>query len=142
MVSELSPEVIEAAAPDQRPLAVVLWRIGCSTSRYAIPYWDRLAKRHPEARIVAICQDPPEETAEYCRANGLSLPMIADGPGLKLSRSLGAEVVPSFWLLSSTNSVSGYGWDRRELENIDAALGGAENPLFDSTDAVLDFKPG
>lgn len=142
MVSELPKSVRDAVGEGDKPLVVVLWRIGCSTSRYALPYWDRLAKRHPEAKIVAICQDPLEATSEYCHVNGITMPMISDGPELRHSRSLEAPIVPAFWVSGSGAPSHGHGWNRQVLEEIDAGLGNSDTPLIAPGESVIDFKPG
>jgi peroxiredoxin len=129
------------------PLLVVVWKSGCSTSRMALPFFDRLQNYYPGAKVVGVSQDAPDVLADYLSENGIHFQQFSD-TGLAISRSLGVEFVPSFWLLDDKAAIveAGGAWERDRMEAIGeelAARTGAEaRMLVQESDNVPAFKPG
>lgn len=129
------------------PMVVFVWRIGCSTSRLAAPFFDRLAAAYPGATVVSVCQETRQEIDSYAAEHGLTFRQLAD-EDLRVTRLLDVTVVPSYWLVDRSGMVliSGNGWDRGLLERIGERLalllGVAGASLVRDSDDVPAFKPG
>jgi len=134
------PGLVDHPAND--PFVVVVWRSGCRTCQYALPYWQRLADANPTAAILGVCQDDPATLAEYCRDRGITFSQRSDS-GLRISRALKVSIVPSYWLVGPSGDIilTGEGWDRSSLESINRYLGGTQEIIQPNEDVVT-FKPG
>ncbi len=124
------------------PLVVVIWRTGCSTCRLAMPYYQRLQEKYPEASVVGVCQETTQETTEYCRKNGLTFAQVADeDDGLSASRLFGPETVPTYVLTDGSEKVlsSGEGWSADTMNAIGSKIGAALGD--DRGDVIPDSEP-
>lgn len=132
----------------QSPSALLIWRSGCFTSRYMLPYWQRLAERHSNKRVLSVCQDGQELQSDYCRQNGILHEVVCDSPKLAISRALQIDDVPSYWILDTEGStlLSGVGWSKETMIQADQLLSQMGEPLssgfFGSDEDVISFKPG
>jgi thiol-disulfide isomerase/thioredoxin len=134
----------------ERPLVVVVWRVGCPVCRMALPFFDRLQASYPEMIVLGVNQDPMgsrDEVQEYLQKNKIQFAQVFDSD-LRVTRSLKMEVVPSFWLLGEGNQplVAGRSWNKElmnEIARIVAQKLGIEpRELVTEKDAVPDFRPG
>src|SRR5688572_23686701 len=82
------------------PLVVIFWRIGCSTSRLTVPFFDRLQDGYPGAKVVGVCQETPEAVAAYVEEAGLRVRHLAD-QDLRVSRQFGIQYAPTYFLTDS-----------------------------------------
>src|SRR5688572_11456505 len=73
-----------------QPLVVLVWRTGCSTSRLAVPFFQRLQDRHPKALVLGVSQEDEGTMREYNRQNGLTFEHVSDS-GLRITRQLGVS---------------------------------------------------
>ena len=134
---------------NEGPLVVVIWRTGCSTCRLAMPYYQRLQEKYPEAAVVGVCQETKDVTADYCRQNGLTFTQVADeDDGLPASRLFGPDVVPTYVLIDESGEVlaGGEGWSADALNaigsQIGAALGVDRGDIVPEGEPVPRLKPG
>lgn len=129
------------------PVLVIVWRTECPTCRMALPFFDRMAKQYRAATVVGIAQNTDQELKEYVTETGLAMTNYAD-PNLRVSKFLGVDTVPAYWLVGRDGKVSqmGLGWDRNKIEAIAEGLSVqcsvAYSPLITAADNVPVFKPG
>src|SRR2546421_5810606 len=79
-----------------KPLAMIVWRTGCSTCRYTLPFWQRLHEANPEAVIFGICQDDEPTMHDWCRDHGVTFRQFTD-KDLQVTHLFEVETVPSYW---------------------------------------------
>lgn len=145
---ELPDSAYELLETGGAPTAFMVWRTGCSTSRLAIPYWQRLHELYPQVNVIAFCQDDAPVGEAYARGEGLLLPMAYGDHSMRLSRSLQVQTVPAFWVLDRAGDVvlEGIAWNRSVFEDANALLaslaGVPQKTLFRPDDDVPEFKPG
>ena len=131
----------------QRPLVVLVWRTGCSTSCLTLPFIDRLASRLPGAEVVGVSQDDAATTTAYCEANAIGMRQLHDA-NLAVTRGFGLTSVPFFALTGAEGKVleCGRAWDVERLEaiakQVAALLGTPYTPIVTEADQVPVFKPG
>lgn len=126
----------------EAPLVVVIWRTGCSTCRQAMPYYQRLQEKYPEAAVVGVCQETTDVTAQYCTQNGLTFKQVADeDDGLATSRLFSPDTVPTYVFTDESGKVlaSGEGWSADALNAIGCKIGAAIGD--DRGDVVPDDEP-
>jgi thiol-disulfide isomerase/thioredoxin len=129
------------------PLVVLIWRIGCPTSRLAAPFFDRLQIRYPQARVVGVVQDSREDIDRYCRENGIAFRQLVDADR-KVTKAFKVSLVPTYVLTDASGKVisGGVSWDKDKINELaarTAALVSAPvEPLVTEADDVPAFKPG
>lgn len=134
-------------ARQRGPVIVLVWRTGCPVCRMAVPFFDRLQDMLPGATVVGVCQDDMKTTADYVQAEGLRMSCPADST-LAVSRLLGVDIVPSYWLVASNGDVllAGESWDSAKLNEIAIRaakeVGVPGGPVVRSDDDVPAFRPG
>ncbi len=130
-----------------KPILAIVWRTGCSTCRFAMPFYDRIYRAYPDAVIVGISQDSQTETAEYCAEKDIWMPQALD-MHLTVSRMYGTTVVPTYVLADAQGIIrlSGMAWSRELAEDISRMLaewtGTACKQVVFESDSVPNFKPG
>ncbi len=131
----------------EKPLLLVLWKTGCSTSRITVPFFDRIQDAYPGATVIGVAQENRQDLDAYVENNGLELRHLADAE-LKVSRQYGLETVPSYLLTDSSGIVlaNGVGWDRKRIESISdrlaTMLGVSPRAIVTEEDRMADFTPG
>ncbi len=84
-----------------------------------LPYLDRL---HPGAKVWAVSQNEAEDTADFARYYGLTMPILLDPEdGFPASNAFGITNVPTMFQLDEGGRIEKVieGWNRTEM----AALG-------------------
>lgn len=130
-----------------RPVLAIIWRTGCSTCRFSMPFFDRLHQAYPKALIVGISQDTDSETQAYCAENDITMQQHIDEE-LVVTRRFGIKTVPAYVLADSKGIIrlSGFSWSRENVEEISSLL--AQMTDLPSRRIVLEqeqvpnFKPG
>lgn len=133
------------------PVVVAFFKTSCPTCQYALPFLERLHKRFSNGsiQIVGVSQDPPEDTAEFCREYGLSFPMLIDEENYVASSAYGLHFVPTIFLIQPSGEIqlSSEGFCKAdlvaiqdELSKVNPANGGPE--LFPSNESIPEYKPG
>jgi thiol-disulfide isomerase/thioredoxin len=134
-------------AKSEGPVLVVVWRTDCPTCQMAMPFFDRIASRYKAAKIVSIGQADIEAVKEFSSQYKLTMEHHAD-PHLRISKFLGVDTVPEYWLVGRDGKVAemGKGWDANKLESIAQKLATQSSapysPLIVPADNVPVFKPG
>ncbi len=130
-----------------QPLVVIVWKIGCETSRMTLPFFDRLQDAYPDAEIVGIAQETAQDMGDYVLEQGIGFGQLAD-EGLLVTRQFEVDYVPAYWLTDSSGKVieGGGAWDKSRIEAIGKELarltGVKAKGIFKASDAVPNFKPG
>jgi peroxiredoxin len=121
-----------------RPVLLAFFKITCPVCQFTFPFLERLSAA---GAVVGISQDDPESTAEFCKAYGITFPMLYDRPeAYAASNAWGITHVPSLFLLESDGRVvqAGAGFSRHDLE---AAAARFRTTLF-RDERVPEFRPG
>lgn len=135
------------AARAGKPILAILWRTGCSTCRYSMPFLDRIFQAYPGAIVVGVSQDTRDETDAYCKENGIAMPQLIDAD-LKVSRQYGCRTVPTYVLADTEGVVrySGNSWSQESVEEMSQLLAGMlgteYRQIVREADQALAFKPG
>lgn len=112
-----------------------------------MPFFDRIARRYPEAAVVGLCQDDPETSQAYVREQGFAFKLAVD-EGLTATRRFELRTVPTYWLVGADGEVliAGESWDAAKVDAIGsrlaAMLGKPSVPVVTPEDGVPSFKPG
>lgn len=136
-----------AKARAEKPLVVIIWKIGCSTSRMTLPFFDRLQDAYPDAEVVGVAQESAEDLGDYALTNGVGFGQLADSE-LEVTQLFGVEYVPAYWLTDASGAVieCAGGWDRSRIEAISKELarllGVKVRKIVLPEDKVPDFQPG
>ncbi|MBX3119650.1 MAG: TlpA family protein disulfide reductase [Fimbriimonadaceae bacterium] len=135
------------AARGGKPILAFIWRTGCSTCRFAMPYYDRLVRAYPEAVIVGVSQDGLAETSAYCQENRIQMPQAID-MDLAVSRKYGCKTVPTYVLAGNDGIIRlcSEAWSMKYMEEMSqllaAELGVPVQEIVSEADNVPSFKPG
>lgn len=138
-----------AVPPKARPSLVVFFRHDCPTSRFAMPFVDRLRERIEAAgaptEVIGVAQDSPEIAADFVDELGLRLTVACESDPWPLSSAFCVRFVPTLFLLGPDRAVKRTieGFVRADYEALLVEAGGGDGePLFRQNDEVPDFKPG
>jgi peroxiredoxin len=129
------------------PLLVALWRQGCSTSRLAVPFLDRLQASYPGLTVVGVSQDGPNETRAYVEREHLEAVHVSD-EDFGVSERFQITHVPTFFLTDATGTIlfAQTGWNVSGIEDLSGKIAGIlgvePQPIVTQADAVPLFKPG
>jgi peroxiredoxin len=130
-----------------KTLLIIFWRSGCSTSRLALPYFDRIQSAYPEAQVLGVCQDDPEVLSVYVKGAGIRFRQVSDAD-LTVARLYGLSSVPTYYLVDRAGEVlfGGTAWNREQIQDLADCMaqcvGAAPVPVVLSTDNAPMFKPG
>jgi len=134
------------------PVLLVFYKISCPTCQFVLPFVDRLWKRlwGSAVTVLAVSQDPPDDTAAFNREFGMEMPSVFDGEeeGYPVSEQYGIAHVPALFLVEPDGviSYSGAGWVKAEFEELLERLAGAAGmerlELFEPGEDVPDFRGG
>jgi peroxiredoxin len=106
------------------------------------PFLERIHKAGT-LPVYAISQDDAEDSRQFNRELGLTLPTLLDTgrSGYPASNAFGISSVPTVFLLERDGGISRVieGWSKREIEWL-GGLAGVE--VFRQGDNVPEWKPG
>ena len=160
-VGSLAPDIILPALGDEphRPRLArdesrlgltVFFKRSCPTCRLVLPFLQRLHERiesHGGA-VIGVSQDDAAETSDFAQENGLSLPILIDGPRLDVSRRYDLLAVPTLYLTDGAGKIrrARHGFHKEDLQlmgdELAASVGAPAAPLYGENESVPDFKPG
>jgi len=131
-------------------VVVAFFKISCPVCQWAIPYYDRLAKRLQAVGVtmIGISQDDRESTADFLKRFGGSFPVALDNPrGYAVSNAYGLTNVPTLFEIRQDGKIvlSSVSWARDEVESVyrrHAAGGAKAAPLFEANEKVEEFRVG
>ena len=124
------------------PSLIAFFKTTCPVCQLTLPFLERIHKGGT-LPVYAISQDDAEDTREFDREFGLTLPTLLDteGSGYRASNAFGISSVPTAFLIESDGAISRVieGWSKREIESL-GGLAGA--PVFRQGDNVPEWKAG
>jgi peroxiredoxin len=124
------------------PVLLAFYKISCPVCQLTLPFLERI---HAAGRlaIVAISQNDAEDTREFNRYYGISIPTLLDeeAAGFPASNAFGISSVPTMFLVERDGSVAQVieGWQKAEIERL-GALAGVQP--FHAEDNVPQWKAG
>jgi peroxiredoxin len=133
------------------PVVVVFFKIGCPTSQYAFPFFERMyrANRDAEVSFIGISQDNARDTQKFMKQYGVSFPVVVDNPaGYAVSNAYGLTNVPTLFYIAPDGEidVSSVSWSKADMEAINEKLASyrQQSPanLWHKGEEVRDFRAG
>lgn len=133
------------------PMLAVFFKISCPVCQYALPFYERLFKAYgrKNAGIVAISQNEKNDTSQFIKKYGLTMPVLLDDTKtFPVSNSYGLTNVPTaFWIAQDgTIEISSVGWSRREFDqiarNIAKSVREKLQQIFQPSEQIADFRAG
>ena len=124
-------------------LLVLIGHGDCSTTRLALPFFERLHRRRTRGAALLVLQDEPLAARELQRELGLRVPIRLEPAPYPLAAELGLVAVPTLFLVGRDGRIlrASEGFDRGVLESLAERLG-VEGPLFAADDRAPAFRPG
>jgi len=115
----------------------------CSTTRLALPFFERINRRRTRGTALLVLQDDAEAARALQSELGLSVPIRLEPAPYALAADLRLEAVPTLVLVDGGGRIvrSSGGFDKDVLEALAAHLGTA-GPLFEPADRAPAFRPG
>jgi len=108
------------------PVLATFFKVSCPVCQFALPYLERIYRAYPRDKvaIVGISQDEQNYTEEFAREYGITFPVLLD-PVERYPASNAYELtnVPSIFFIDDGEvKLSIVGWDRRDMETLNAAV--------------------
>jgi hypothetical protein len=115
----------------------------CSTTRFALPFFERLHRRHTRASLLLVLQDGVAAARQLRAELDLTLPIRLEPAPYALAADLGIEAVPTLLLVGRDGQIVrvSEGFDRDAFESL-AERVGVDGPLFTASDRAPAFRPG
>lgn len=126
------------------PALFVLGHGDCPTSRFTLPFVDRIHRRRgPGTAVAAILQDEPEAARELKAQLDLGLPVLLEPPPYDLAAALGLATVPTVFVVDRDGRIELVveAFQRDGLERAARRLGVAGS-LFAEGDNAPELRPG
>jgi peroxiredoxin len=124
------------------PALIAFYKTTCPVCQLTFPFLERIHKAGT-LPVYAISQDDAEDTREFNRELGLTLPTLLDTgrSGYPASNAFGISSVPTAFLIERDGGISRVieGWSKREIESL-GGLAGVE--AIRPGDNVPEWKPG
>jgi peroxiredoxin len=124
------------------PAVIAFFKTTCSVCQLTFPFLERIHKAGT-LPVYGISQDDAEDTREFNRQFGLTLPTLLDTErsAFPASNAFGISSVPTTFLIERDGGISRVieGWSKREIEWL-GGLAGVE--AFRQGDNVPEWKPG
>ncbi|MCH7718210.1 MAG: redoxin domain-containing protein [Chloroflexi bacterium] len=139
-----------ADEPQQGPTLAVFWKPACGTCDLIFPYLQRLTEAYDASRwqLLAVSQDGPDESAEFVRRLGLTIPVLVEGEGWPVSKQYDPEATPTLFLIGpdGTIEMTSVGFSKEELNEISRRLaehlGETPQVIAQENDGKPPFRPG
>lgn len=137
---------------EQGPVVAAFFKISCPVCQFTFPFLERLYKRYGGGGVtfLGISQDDSPATKDFAKEFGVTFPIVLDEKlkGYPASNAYGLTNVPTIFLIDpdGTVKVSCMGFDKKDLESIDAVLAERKKisagALFRPDESVPSHKPG
>jgi cytochrome c biogenesis protein CcmG/thiol:disulfide interchange protein DsbE len=132
------------------PVVLAFFKVSCPVCQFTFPFLERLHERYrgDGVTFLGISQDDARATSDFCKAYGLTFPVLLDEKGYPVSNGYSLTSVPTIFLVETdgTVKVSSTGFVRADLESIAAELSEGRKlspvPLFRTDEKVPGSKPG
>lgn len=140
-----------ADALKKGPVLAAFFKVSCPTCQYTFPFLERLSQAYPREKftLIGISQNEKRDTNAFNREYGVTFPVLLDPTdNYPVSNAYGLTHVPSMFFISPDGSVeyTAVGWDRRELEELNAlaarAAGQPKAAIFKPGEHVVSSKAG
>jgi len=115
----------------------------CSTTRLALPFFERMHRRRTRGRLLLVLQDAAAAARRLQSEFDLTLPIRLEPPPYPLAADLGVDAVPTLLLVGRDGRIVrvSEGFDRDAFCSL-AEHVGVEGPLFTASDRAPVFRPG
>ena len=122
---------------------VLIGHRDCSTTRLALPFFERIHRRRTRGTAVLVLQDDAAAARGLSTELALSVPIRLEPAPYALARALRLEAVPTLVLVERDGRIArvSEGFDRAALEALAARMG-VSGPLFEPDDQAPVFRPG
>jgi peroxiredoxin len=128
-----------------KPVLLAFYKVSCPTCQFTFPFLERIyrGKTNGDIGMYAISQDDAEDTREFDREFGITLPTLLDREeeGYPASNAYGLVYVPSLFMVEPDGRISLaiVGFDKKGMEELGRRFG--KEP-FESGDYVPEWKSG
>jgi peroxiredoxin len=125
------------------PALLAFYKVTCPVCQLTLPFLERI---HGGGRlpVFAISQNDVEDTGEFNRYYGISIPTLLDREeaDFPASNAFGISSVPTLFLVERDGTVSRVieGWQKAEIERLGAQAG--VNPFRPEDKSVPQWKAG
>ncbi|HEV3197331.1 MAG TPA: TlpA disulfide reductase family protein [Bryobacteraceae bacterium] len=124
------------------PVLLAFFKVTCPVCQLTFPFLERLHSAGT-LPIYGISQDDPEDTREFNRQFGVTLPMLLDDEegGFPVSNAFGISSVPTMFLIERDGTISRVieGWRKKEIEWLGSKAGAVP---FRRGENVPEWKAG
>lgn len=132
------------------PLLLIFFKISCSTSKFTLPYVERLHQNvlPHGGQAWGVSQDASTPTRRFAQDCGVSFPIVIDEAPYPVSRQYGLSYVPSLFIIGPDGRIvmSFDGFSKPDLVEAQCVLAShyafAPLPLFGEKEKVPQYKPG
>ena len=118
---------------------LAFFKISCPVCQLTFPFLERIHQAGA-LRIFGVSQNDAEDTRDFCREFGVTIPVLLDSEdaGFQASNEYGIVSVPTLFLVGADGVIARVteGWRKQEM----AALGGPG--LFRQGENVPEWKAG
>ena len=133
-----------AGAWSSGPALILIGHGGCDTTRFTLPFVDRLHRRRgPGTAVSVVLQDEPEDARQLKDRLGLDVPLLLEPAPYALAAALGLTVVPTLFQVAPGGRIEAAveAFQRDGLEQAALRLG-VDGPLFTAEDRAPVSRPG
>jgi peroxiredoxin len=133
------------------PVVAAFFKVSCPVCQMAFPYIQRLYQAYGKTgklTMVSVSQDDAQDTKEFNREFGVTMPALIDSKGYPVSNAYGLTNVPTIFLISPEGEIerSIVSWSKADMEELNRKLaeisGVKPAELFHKGERVAEFKPG
>jgi peroxiredoxin len=122
------------------PALLAFFKVTCPVCQLTLPF---LARIHsPAVAVYGISQNDAEDTAQFNREFGVTVPMLLDSEeGFEVSNAFGISSVPTLFLVEPEGVISRVveGWQKKEIDWLGERAGVA---AIRASDNVPAWKAG
>ena len=108
------------------PALIAFYKTTCPVCQLTFPFLERIHKGGT-LPVYAISQDDAEDTREFNREFGLTLPTLLDSgrSGYPVSNAFGISSVPSMFLIERDGAIARVieGWSKQDIESLGELAG-------------------
>ena len=124
------------------PALLAFFKVNCPVCQLTFPFLERL-QAPGRLPVYGISQNCPEDTRDFNRHFGLTLPTLLDteASGFRVSNAFGISVVPTLFLVERDGTISQVteGWKKSAIEQLGVRAGVSP---FGPGDSVPEAKSG
>ena len=108
------------------PALIAFYKTTCPVCQLTFPFLERIHKAG-KLLVYAVSQDDADDTREFNREFGLTLPTLLDSgrSGYPVSDAFGISSVPSMFLIERDGAIARVieGWSKRDIESLGELAG-------------------